>query len=101
MNDIKIFGHIKSVRAAITVYFVTAVVHSKSDEGIVMFPMTVNEGGDHSEIYRVCAKLTECFCAFGVENSLLSMKRMGTFRTNASALPIRKGESILRRKENA
>ena len=67
MNDIEVFGHIEAVRTAITVDFVTAVIHSEADESIVVLPIAVNESGEHSEVDRVCAELTESFGAFGAE----------------------------------
>ena len=45
MNDIQILRHIKSVRAAISVYFVATVVRCKSNQGIMFFPVISDKLG--------------------------------------------------------
>ena len=39
MSYVKVLGHTETVRAAAPVYFVAAVVHSKSDKSVMAAPM--------------------------------------------------------------
>ena len=65
MHDIEILVHIKAVRSAISVYFMTSVIHCKANEGVMMLPMRLDKTADHTKYMVVHTKLRKGSCAFG------------------------------------
>ena len=64
MHDIKVLGHIKTVRAT-RIDLMTAVIHGKSHKNIVVLPVFTDEGVERAVGGIVETQLTECFGTFG------------------------------------
>ena len=65
MHYIEVLGHIKSVRTAILINFVTTVIHCKAEKRIVSAPMLADKLGKSRKCTAVCFKLCERLHAFG------------------------------------
>ena len=64
MRDMKILVHIKAVRAAIFVNFVTTMIHSEAYESIVI-PIVFDQLAEHGESATVGSHFGESLYAFG------------------------------------
>ena len=53
MDNVQIFRHVQPVAAAAAVDIVTAVVHGKADERIMVLPFVTDGGGENVEIADV------------------------------------------------
>ena len=65
MHNVQVLLHVKTVRAAVAVDLVTAVVHREAHQRIVVFPVVADKVSQNTEGVAVCAQLSQRLGTFG------------------------------------